>query len=130
MAVGEHDLARQGGAMRPVRSPRMSTLALALFAACNLPDDPPLTRARSPKDVLSEDEDGFTAAEVALLHQLSPLPAVPPDPTNAYADNVAAAVLGQRLFFDRAFSGPLVVADDGTNGGLGRIGEIGKVACA
>jgi len=68
--------------------------------------------------------------EVAALHQLSPLPAVPADPTNSHADDPKAAALGQMLFFDKSYSGALAVADDGTNGGLGMIGEAGKVACA
>ena len=59
----------------------------------------------------------------------SPLPAVPADSTNAYADDAAAAVLGQRLYFDRSYSGPLTVGNDGTNGGLGDAGVSGLVAC-
>lgn len=74
--------------------------------------------------------DGFTAAEIAAMKKLSPLPAVPADPTNAYADNAAAALLGQKLFFDASYSGALAVGDDGTNGGLGAVGETGKVSCA
>ncbi len=61
----------------------------------------------------------------AALQALSPLPALPLDPTNQYADNADAAVLGQRLFFDKRYSGPLKVA-----GELGVIGDTGKVACA
>jgi len=71
----------------------------------------------------------LTAQEEAAIHTLSPLPAVPPDPTNAYADNAAAARLGQMLFFDKSYAGALAVADDGTNGGLGVIGATGKVSC-
>jgi cytochrome c peroxidase len=73
---------------------------------------------------------GFTPAEIGAMKALTPLPAVPPDPTNGVADNAAAAVLGQMLFFDKSYSGALAVASDGTNGGLGAIGETGKVACA
>jgi cytochrome c peroxidase len=66
----------------------------------------------------------FTAEELSRLkeHELGPLP---PSPSNKYADAPAAAVLGQQLFFDPRFSGPLVVDSD-----LGRQGEAGKVACA
>jgi len=59
------------------------------------------------------------------LKALSPLPAVPADPTNLFADNAAAATLGQQLFFDKGYSGPLTVA-----GELGAVGDTGKVACA
>ena len=74
--------------------------------------------------------DGFTAVEWTEIKKLGPLPAVPKDTTNAYADNAKAAALGQMLFFDKSYSGALAVADDGTNGGLGAIGDTGKVSCA
>lgn len=73
--------------------------------------------------------DDFTAVDQALAKTFSPLPAVPPDTTNAWADNPAAAVLGQRLYFDASYSGALAVGSDGMNGGLGAVGERGKVAC-
>ena len=59
----------------------------------------------------------------------SPLPNVPADPTNMYADDSATAVLGQRLYFERSYSGPLAVGTDGGNGGLGDAGVRGLVAC-
>lgn len=80
-------------------------------------------------DAGSDAGDELSAAELALAHTFSPLPAVPADPTNAYADNAAAAVLGQRLYFDKSYAGPLIVGDDGTNGGLGDAGVRGRVAC-
>ena len=46
----------------------------------------------------------FTAEEVREVFKLSPLPGIPPSPTNAFADNPAAARLGQRLFFDARLS--------------------------
>jgi cytochrome c peroxidase len=67
----------------------------------------------------------ISPAERAVLATLTPLPAVPADTTNRVADNPAAAALGQKLFFDPAFSGPLKVASD-----LGAVGEAGKVSCA
>ena len=43
----------------------------------------------------------------------------------------AARLFGQRLFFDKALSGPLLEGDnDGSTGTLGRQGEAGKVSCA
>jgi cytochrome c peroxidase len=71
----------------------------------------------------------FTTAEVAKLAMLGPLPALKTDTTNRFADDPAAAILGQRLFFETGYSGPIVVGDDGQNGGLGRVGETGKVSC-
>jgi len=71
---------------------------------------------------------GFSASEVQQLKSLSPLPAAPSSPTNQYADNPAAAALGQRFFFEKAYSGPLGAT--GVAGGLGNLGESGKVSCA
>jgi cytochrome c peroxidase len=59
------------------------------------------------------------------LSTLSPLGSVPPDTTNAKANDAAAAVLGQKLFFERDYSGPLVVSSD-----LGDAAEAGRVSCA
>ncbi|MBK8264396.1 MAG: hypothetical protein IPK80_24020 [Nannocystis sp.] len=73
--------------------------------------------------------DGFTQAEWELVSALSPAPQAAPDPTNKFADDPAAATLGQRLFFDPGYSGPIKIGDDGTNGGLGAAGESGKVSC-
>lgn len=72
----------------------------------------------------------LTPDEAAAVRTMSPLPAVPANSTNQYADNPAAATLGQKLFFDKRYSGPLAVGDDMTNGGLGPMGEAGKIACA
>lgn len=60
----------------------------------------------------------------ALVKALSPLPALPPDTTNQFADNAAAATLGQKLFFDKRYSGPLKAS-----GPLGAVGDTGKVSC-
>jgi cytochrome c peroxidase len=75
----------------------------------------------------------FTPAQWATLQALSPspLPAPPADVTNGFADNPAAAALGQTLFYDPSFSGPLLDTDnDGSPGTLGTAGQTGRVACA
>lgn len=80
--------------------------------------------------------DGFTTAEWAKIQTHSPLPALPPDTTNMFADNPMAATLGQRFFFDPAFSGPIIqghmAGTDGSpdNGALGNPGDRGQIACA
>jgi cytochrome c peroxidase len=67
----------------------------------------------------------FTAAQWETLRGLSPLPEPPADTTNHYADSARARSLGEELFYDAGFSGPLKVASD-----LGAVGESGKVSCA
>ena len=46
----------------------------------------------------------FTPAELARILRMAPLPALPPDPSNAVADDPRAARLGRRLFFDPRLS--------------------------
>jgi cytochrome c peroxidase len=75
----------------------------------------------------------FTDAQWTTLQALSPatLPAAPGDVTNRFADDPAAATLGQRLFYDPSFSGPLLDADNnGRPQALGVQGQTGAVACA
>lgn len=75
-------------------------------------------------------QDGFNESEARVIRQMADPTAAPAkDTTNKYADDARAAALGQKLFFDKAFSGPLVVGNDGTNGALGNAGDTGKVAC-
>jgi cytochrome c peroxidase len=97
------------------------------------------TDAGPPGDTAdTQDPDPvFTPAEWSALQALSPdtLPAPPLDPTNMWADNAAAAALGQRLFFDPSFSGQLLDTDNaGPPQALGYAtatsGDTGKVACA
>lgn len=47
---------------------------------------------------------GFTPEELAVIFTMSPLPAMPADPTNRVADDAGAARLGQMLFFDARLS--------------------------
>ena len=49
---------------------------------------------------------------------------MPADPTNKYADDAAAAALGQKLFFDEKFSGAMTVTND-----IGNSGDVQKVSC-
>ncbi|MBA2538114.1 MAG: hypothetical protein H0V17_00640 [Deltaproteobacteria bacterium] len=118
-----------------MRDPSKLAFLFLTLAACGddsgsnpIPDSPPpLPDSAEPDGPAGVDV--FTDAEKALLAQLTPLGAVPADPTNAFADNAAAAALGQMLFFDKSYSGALTVGDNGTNGGLGAVGATGKVSC-
>lgn len=96
-------------------------------------DSTTATDATTPDAALpdaSDPNDGFTAAEWTVLRTLTSAGTKPPpDTTNKYADDPAAARLGQMLFYDPGYSGPLVVGSDGANGGLGAVGESGKVSC-
>ena len=51
-------------------------------------------------------QTGWDDEDLSTLRTLwiGSLPALPPDPSNQYADNPAAAALGQKLFFDTRFS--------------------------
>ncbi len=48
--------------------------------------------------------EGWSVSERATLLAMSPIPAPPPRPTNAVADDPKAAALGARLFFDTGLS--------------------------
>lgn len=75
----------------------------------------------------------LSAQERAALEALSPsrLPSPPPDLTNRFADEPAAAALGQKLFMDPGFSGALIDGDnDGSKHALGVRGQTGRVSCA
>jgi cytochrome c peroxidase len=104
---------------------RDSWLAIATVAAFACTEYRPTTpRLETPNELPAEVRERLAA--------LSPLelPLPPADPTNAYADNAAAAALGHKFFFETRFSGPLLdSANNGTTGALGRVGETGKVSC-
>jgi cytochrome c peroxidase len=55
----------------------------------------------------ANDSDIFSPADRALIATLSPLPDLPVDATNKYRDSAAAALLGQKLFFEPRLSGPI-----------------------
>jgi cytochrome c peroxidase len=81
-----------------------------------------------PPDAGDDNGDGLSPQDWALIHTLSPLPALPVDTTNRYRDSDAAALLGQKLFFEPRLSGPI---QEGTpeEGQLGNIGDKYKIAC-
>jgi cytochrome c peroxidase len=69
--------------------------------------------------------DFFTADEREKLEEMA-LPPLPPSPSNSFADNPAAAQLGQQFFFDKRFSGPLLEASEN----LGAVGDMNTMSCA
>jgi cytochrome c peroxidase len=106
-------------------------LAACCAAACADEEPDPPTPAGPQAQVCTPALEAFTVAEMSVVRTLSPLPdAPPPDPTNRYADDPEARLLGQRLFFDARYSGPLAVGDDGQNGAAGPSGETGRLSCA
>jgi cytochrome c peroxidase len=124
------------------RASALVLLVLAGGAACS--DDGP--EGTPDAGVAPPDGGGevslLTADEQAFFQTTSPLPERPPaDPTNAYADNTAAAALGQKWFFDKRFSGPVGAAGQGTVmpapttppqevvAAVGPAGTAGLVAC-
>lgn len=77
---------------RSLLSSAALTIALALLAAASCGRKAP------------ESTPAWSDKEVAMLRTLSPLPEMPHDDTNAYADDARAARLGQALFFETGFS--------------------------
>lgn len=73
-------------------------------------------------------DESFSLQEWAVIKTLSPLPALPVDTTNKYNDSPAAALFGQKLFFESRLSGP-IQAGTPAEGQLGEIGQKGKIAC-
>jgi cytochrome c peroxidase len=118
-----------------MRSIRPLSLCLLLTQLACASSDPPVVAppdaalpsdgpAPVPADA-APDQFSLSTEQVAQARKLSPLPELPKDPTNKYADTAAAATFGQRLFFDPGYSGALAVASD-----LGMMGEPGKISCA
>src|SRR5450432_3009292 len=105
---------------------RRANLALAITACF-------LSACGSSSSGGSDSGITLTAAERSELDALSPsvLPAPGDDASNRFADRPEAAALGQKLFFEPAFSGKLLEGDnDGSKNALGVVGQTGKVACA
>jgi cytochrome c peroxidase len=68
----------------------------------------------------------FSQPEWKKIQSYTPLPSPPASPTNRFADDDAAAAFGQRMFFEKRYTGAITV-----EGSLipGRMGEAGKYAC-
>ncbi len=101
------------------RAHRLALGWLLAVAACRAdpPPAPPAAAAPAPpaETAASRPEpavapvavptiEGFSPQELRAALKLSPLPPLPPDPTNRFADDPRAAHLGQFLFFDRRLS--------------------------
>jgi cytochrome c peroxidase len=76
-----------------------SLLCLALFVSVLL------WTACQPPGVKEDGSPVFSPAEKQMIYSLSPLPAPPPNPSNTWADDPAAAHFGQYLFYDPRLSG-------------------------
>ena len=70
----------------------------------------PIDNVLSQLESIGEVPDLFSRDEWVRVTGLSPLPAVPPNPTNHFADSAAAAELGQMFFFDFRFSKQSTIA--------------------
>ncbi len=81
---------------------RRSTLCFGLL----LGSLPFVAWGQSP-DADGKASENFTRQDWAILHTLSPLPDLPVDTTDKYRDSPAAALLGQKLFFEPRLSGPI-----------------------
>src|SRR6187455_1284213 len=107
------------------RSPCAAGWAVLALWACG-------SDASAPADSVDAAVGDEPAVELAALRALRYDDGPPPaDPSNRVADDPAARRFGQRLFFDPAFSGPLLEGDnDGSSATLGQRGDSGKVSCA
>jgi cytochrome c peroxidase len=66
----------------------------------------------------------WTSQESAIACSMSPLPELPASPTNAFADDPGAAILGQKFYFEQDWAGPLL-----EDNALGTAGTEGLVSC-
>ncbi|MHC5211367.1 MAG: cytochrome-c peroxidase [Planctomycetota bacterium] len=107
--------------MRPLALATLVGL-LAVVGACGSPPDArssssasaPAGGAHDPAALVRRASEHpavvLAPDELLLALSFSPLPEVPSDPTNAWADDPAAARLGQALFYDPRLSGPGTVS--------------------
>jgi len=65
-----------------------------------------LTACTAEQKSIEALDHGLTETDIDFLHlfSISQLPALPDAPGNRYADSLAAAELGQKIFFDQRFS--------------------------
>ena len=81
---------------------------LLLFVGC---DNQNPGKILSTMEHTTEVPNFFSEDEWVIVMSLSPLPKTPPpNPTNRFADNPDAALLGQRFFFDFRFSKESTIA--------------------
>ena len=97
--------------------------ALLLVACSQAPrSQPGLEPAPSEQDSPQEQAREFAP---------NVLPPPAPDASNQYADDPAAAALGEKLFLEPSFAGKLLdLDDDGGPDSLGLRGDAGKVSCS
>src|ERR1700760_4969663 len=101
---------------------RLGLAAVTILGLCVF------SQTANTADKKSDAGKAFSSEEQGTIHTLPPLPPLPSDPTNKYADSPAAAMLGQKLFFEPRLSGP-IQAGTPQEGQLGKIGKAGRIAC-
>lgn len=81
-----------------VRHDLLQLILLCAVGVAGCASEDPDSRERGDRDV------SLTAEETLFLRTMWPLPALPPSPTNAYADDPWAIQLGHYLFFEPELS--------------------------
>jgi cytochrome c peroxidase len=74
-------------------------------------------------------DDMFTEMEWAKIQSFTPLPSVPPSPTNRYADDDRAAAFGQAWFFEKRYSGAITYVHASSEGTDGQAGMFSCTSC-
>jgi cytochrome c peroxidase len=112
-------------------------LLLISLASLSCSDEAPQV-TQEPIPIEQENTTAYpdwSEAEVATLRTqwLGNLPPLPPDPSNRFAENPEAAILGQKIFFDPRFSANGKVScvschrpEQGFTDGLGRAQGVGQ----
>jgi len=89
-----------GAGIARYRCAEISVFTFLLLAGCSLAEAP-RRASGGPQEALGIELDQET---LRRARQHSPLPPLPPSPTNRWADHEGAAKLGQFLFFDKRLS--------------------------